>query len=171
MQLLVRWSNCIGLYFPYRVSALFWIFFRKPQEKYLNYFQEILKQLNCLPVEEVGLYVYMVRGGLLTALALWYSSEIKICETVCILLSVKISNFCITFQAPENLTVHVIGGNVVWKLCSWKIAAVSNIELLAPWDVMRVSTAYRIQKMLFLYRMKTSDILFLYYFLAFQRQY
>lgn len=66
MQLLVRWSNCMGLYFPYRVSALFWIFFRKPQEKYLNYFQEILKQLNCLPVEEVGLYVYIVRGGFST---------------------------------------------------------------------------------------------------------
>lgn len=76
----------MDLYFPYRVSTLFWIIFRKPQEKYLNYFQERLKQLNCLPVEEVGLYVFLVRGGVLTALALWYSGEIKICETVCILL-------------------------------------------------------------------------------------
>lgn len=76
----------MGLYFPYRVSALFWIIFRKPQEKYLNYFQERLKQFSCLPVEEVGLYVYMVKGGVLTALALQYSSEIKICEIVCILL-------------------------------------------------------------------------------------
>lgn len=73
-------------YFPYRVSALFWIIFRKPQEKYLNYFQERLKQFSCLPVEEVGLYVYMVKGGVLTALALQYSSEIKICEIVCILV-------------------------------------------------------------------------------------
>lgn len=79
-------------------------------------------------MEEVGLYVLLVRGGVLTALALRYTGEIKICETV----SVKISNFCITFQATENLTVHVIGGNVVWKPYSWKIAAVSNIELLAP---------------------------------------
>lgn len=31
-------------------------------------------------------------------------------------LQVKISNFCITFQATENLAVYVIGGNVVWKL-------------------------------------------------------
>lgn len=79
----------MGLYFPYRVSALFWIIFRKPQEKYLNYFQERLKQFSCLPVEEVGLYVYMVyvyKGGVLTALALQYSSEIKIGEIVCILL-------------------------------------------------------------------------------------
>lgn len=37
-------------------------------------------------MEEVGLYVYMVKGGVLTALALQYSSEIKICEIVCILL-------------------------------------------------------------------------------------
>lgn len=68
-------------------------------------------------------------------------------------LSVKKPNFCITFQASENLTVHVIGGKVVWKLCSWKIAAVSNIELLALLRVMRTLTACRIHKMLFLYRM------------------
>lgn len=36
--------------------------FRKPQEKYLNYFQERLRQLNFVPVEEVGLCVCMVRG-------------------------------------------------------------------------------------------------------------
>lgn len=47
-------------------------------------------------------------------------------------LQVKISNFCITFQATENLTVYVIGGNVVWKLYSWKIATVSNMEFLGP---------------------------------------
>lgn len=73
-------------YIFHRVSTLFWIIFGKQQEKYLNYFQERLKQLNCLPVEEVGLYVFLVRGGVLTALALWYSDEIKFCEAVCILL-------------------------------------------------------------------------------------
>jgi len=34
------------------------------------------------PVEEVGLSVCMVRGGVLTASALLCSGEIKICQTV-----------------------------------------------------------------------------------------
>lgn len=119
VHLLVKWPNCLGLCFPYRVSALFWIIFRKPQEKYLNYFQERLRQLNFLPVEEVGLYVCMVRGGVLTALALLYSGEIKICHPVCILLTQwKSSNFYIPSQATENLTAHILGASVVWKLHS-----------------------------------------------------
>lgn len=112
--------------------ALFWIIFRKLQEKYLNYFQERLRQLNFVPVEEVGLYVCMVRGGMLTALALLYCEEIKICQCVFYSFSENLQTCVSLLKQLKSLSLHIVRGNVVWKMCSWKIAAVWNTELLPP---------------------------------------
>lgn len=139
--------------------ALFWIIFRKPQEKYLNYFQERLRQLNFLPVEEVGLYVCMVRGGMLTALALLYSEEIKICQTVCI-FQWKSSNFCITSQATEkSFCTRTL------RKCSLETEFLEDSSCVKHWasgtraptprDTRTIYlTAYKIQKVLLLYMMQ-----------------